>query len=149
MYPWTGASISLTRDLTRLPTIVLRIPHSLHDSINDGTLIVDYGESLGRFEFPTAQGRALAQLGPQAAIPAALRSDWRSELRALPGLDQAVRELYFRNWLEPVRNEQAPHPVPGQRLTVRLLTRAEKVVIDQAIVIGQESLQGIMLTPKD
>ena len=76
------------------------------------------------------------------------RSAWRSELRAQPRLTPELREQHFRNWLDPVRNEDAPHPVPGQKLSVRFLTRAEKEIIRQEVVIGLEPYQAILLIPK-
>lgn len=149
LYPWTGATISLARDLEPLPTVVLRVPTSLHGSLAGGKVVLDFGSTVGRFEIPTEAGRASVQFGPPAAIPESWRSEWRSELRTLSGVPDTLRESFYRNWLNPVRNEAVASMVPGTRVQIQFLTAAGNEVVQQDVVIGRESLQDIALTAKD
>jgi hypothetical protein len=149
LYPWSGATISLSTDLVRLPTIVLRIPYSLHGSLAGGKIVLDFESTGSSFEIPMQAGRAAAQLGPPAAIPEGWRSEWRSELRTLAAVPDALREKIFRNWLDPVRNEQIPDLVPAQRIQVSYVTAANKEVIRQELVVGQEPLQEVILIPRE
>jgi hypothetical protein len=147
LYPWSGATISLSADLVRLPTIVLRIPYSLHGSLAGGKIVIAFESTGSRFEIPMEAGRAAAQLGPPATIPENWRSEWRSELRTLTGAPDAVREKIFRNWLDPVRNELIPALVPGQRIQLSYVTAANKEVIQRELVVGQALQQHVILRP--
>ncbi len=149
LYPWSGATLSLTADLVRLPTVVLRIPHALHSSLGRGKIVLDFGPPAGRFEISLAQGRAAVQIGPAASIPENWRSEWRSELRTLGNMPDAVREKIFRNWLNPIRNEQVPDPIPAQRIQVSYFTGAGKEVISQELIVGPEPLQEVILIPTE
>jgi len=148
LYPWSGKTISLSADLVQLPTIVLRIPHSLHNSLQGGKIVVDFGSPTGSFEIPMKPGRASAQLGPSAIISEGLRNEWRSELRTQIGASEQLREKIYRKWLNPLRSEGMPSPKPAQRIQVRFFTPANKEVINQEIVVGGESLQDVILTPR-
>ncbi len=149
LYPWSGAKISLASDLVRLPTIVLRIPHSLHSSLRRGKIVLDFGAPLGRHKIAMSAKRASVQLGPPAAIPEPWRSEWRSELRTLAGVPDALREQFFRNWLNPLRNEKIPHLAPTQRVQVSYVTGAGKIVIAQEFVVGREPLQEVILVSRE
>ena len=149
LYPWSGTTISLSADLVRLPTIVLRIPYSLHSSLAGGKIVLDFESAGSSFEIPMQAGRASAQLGPPAPIPENWRREWRSELRTLTNAPDELREIFFRNWLDPVRNEQIPDLVPSQRIRLSYLTAANKVVIRQDLVVGQEPLQEVILIPRE
>jgi len=149
LYPWSGETISLSADLVRLPTIVLRIPHVLHGSLRGGKIVLDIGSNGGNFEIPMQAGRASVQLGPPAAIPEGWRSEWRSELRTLANAPDALREQFYRNWLMPVRNEAIPAIAPMQQIQVSYVTAGNKEVIQQDLVIGWESLQDVVLIPKE
>jgi hypothetical protein len=149
LYPWTGATISLSTDLVRLPTIVLRVPYSLHSSLAGGKIVLDFESPSGSFEIPMQAGRASAQLGPPAAIPEGWRREWRSELRTLDNVPDALREQFFRNWLNPIRNEQIPVLVPAQRIQVSYVTAAGKEVVRQQLVVGWEPLQEVILIPRE
>lgn len=149
LYPWSGATISLTADLVRLPSVILRIPHALHSSLRRGKIVLDFGPPAGRFEIPLSQGRASVQIGPPASIPENWRSEWRSELRTLANMPDAVREKIFRNWLNPIRDERVPDMIPAQRIQVSYVTGAGKEVIRQELVVGPEQLQEVILIPKE
>ena len=149
LYPWGGETISLSADLVRLPSIVLRIPYSLHSSLTGGKIVLDIVSSGDSFEIPMRAGRASVQLGPPAAIPEGWRSEWRSALRTLAGVPDELREQFYRNWLRPIRNEAIPALAPMQQIQVRYLTAGNKEVIQQDLVIGWESLQDVVLLPKE
>ena len=149
LYPWSGTTISLSTDLVRLPTIVLRIPHSLHGSLTGGKIMLDFESHENSFEIPVQAGRASVQLGPPAAIPEGWHSEWRSALRTLTNVPDELREQFYRNWLTPIRNEIIPALAPTQRIQVRYVTAGNKEVIRQDLVVGWESLQDVALIPKD
>lgn len=147
LFPWTGTKISLARDLVQLPTIVVRIPPQLHTSLAGGKVVVEFGPPHGPGEIPTQAGRASIQLGPAAAITDVLRREWRSELRALSTVQDDTREKFFRSWLNPIRDEALPLPVPGQRLPIRFLTQADRDVGGYELVVGRGALQDVALIP--
>ena len=147
LFPWTGATISVTRDLERVPTVLLRIPASLHGSLNGGKMQLDFGDPGGPVEIRTQSGQASVQIGPATIIPELMRSEWRSELRTLPNVPVELHETIYRNWLNPVRSESVPTLASGATLKARFLTAADKEVARQEFVIGRESLQDIVLVP--
>ncbi len=148
LFPWTGSTISLASDLVRLPSVILRIPPSLHTLLAGGKIVIELeGQETGT-EIPTQAGRASVQIGPAVAIPEAWRNEWRSQLRTLGSVPESLRESFFRNWLNPIRNASLPPVAPGQRVIVRFFTTADKEVIRHDFVVGRESLQDVVLVPK-
>jgi hypothetical protein len=147
LFPWTGSTISLASDLARLPSIVLRIPPSLHTLLAGGKMVIDLEGQATDIEIKTLANRASVQIGPAAAIPEAWRSEWRSQLRTLGSAPESLRESFYRNWLNPIRDESLPPLAPGQRMTVHFFTAADKEVIRQNVVVGRESLQDVVLLP--
>lgn len=147
IFPWIGETISLSADLQRLPSILLRIPPNLHASLPGGKLLLDLGLA-GTYTIETEAQRAAVQLGPPAAIPETWRREWRSELRTMSNVPDELRESFFRNWLNPIRDEAVPAMAPSQRLQVSFLTRANKEVIRQEVVVGWAPLQDVVLQSK-
>jgi hypothetical protein len=148
LFPWTGNTISLASDLVRQPSILLRIPPTLHSLLANGKLVVEIdGQAVG-IEVPTQKGRASVQIGSAAAIPEARHAEWRSQLLAMGPLPESLRESFFRNWLDPIRDESLPPIAPGQRLTIRFFSSADnKEVIRQDYLVGRQALQDVALIP--
>jgi len=148
LFPWTGNTISLASDLVRQPSVLLRIPPTLHSLLANGKMVIEIdGQAVG-IEIPTQTGRASVQIGPATAIPQARRAEWRSQLLAMGSLPESLRESFFRNWLDPIRDESLPPVTPGQRLTIRFFSSGDnKEVIRQDYVVGREALQDVALRP--
>ncbi len=149
LMPWTGTTISLASDLVRLPSVLLRIPPALHSLLAGGRLVIEPDLSGKVIEIPLQAGRASVQIGEAAAIPDAWRNEWRSELRTLPHISDALRESLYRNWLNPLRDASNFSVSPGQKLRIRFLTASGEEVIRQEVVIGRDSLQEIALFARD
>lgn len=146
LMPWTGTRLSLATDLVKMPTIVLRIPHEVHTSLDGGKVVIEFGQSKG-VEIATDSKTASVQLGPPAAISDALRQEWRSELRAARGLTETLMENVFRSWLNPKRDESIPHLPPGQRVRVRFVTSQGFDVAGYDLVVGRDPIQDALLLP--
>lgn len=147
LFPWIGETISLSADLQRLPSIMLRIPPNLHSSLPGGRLLLDLGQA-GAYTIETNAQQAAVQLGPPAAIPETWRREWRSELRTMSNVPDELREMFFRNWLNPIRDDAVPALAPSQRVWVGFMTRANKEVIRQEVVVGRARLQDVVLQAK-
>lgn len=146
--PWAGSTISLSSDLVQLPSVFLRIPTTLHSLLAGSRMVVSSTDWPQAFEIPLHAERAAVQLGPAAAVPEAWKNEWRSELRTAYDAPEALRESFFRNWLNPVRQETIPGVAPGQLLQVRLYTAADVEVVRQQVVIGREPMQDISLVKR-
>jgi len=148
LMPWKGSTISLKSDLVRLPSVFLRIPPTLHSLLAGSRMVVSSEGWSRAFEIPMEAERAAVQLGPSAAIPEAWHAEWRSALRTAHEAPEALRESFFRHWLNPVRHELLPPVVPGQTLRIELYTAANIEVVRQQVVVGREPVQDISLLRK-
>lgn len=148
LMPWKGSTISLASDLVRLPSVLLRVPPTLHSLLAGSRMVLSSASWSEKFEIPLQVERAAVQLGPAAAIPEEWRTEWRSELRTAYDAPEALRESLFRNWLNPLRDSALPAVAPGQLLQVELYTAANVEVVRQQIVIGREPMQDIFLTKR-
>ena len=128
LYPWTGATIRVDRDLVRLPTIVVRTHYQDHQQLKRGALVIAVAGG-GRIEVPTDEDRGAVILGRRVPIPAPLVAEWRSELLA-DSVTGALAEKHIRKWKNP-ENEVVGYdrlPIrPGDRLDVSF-------VVDQGVV---------------
>lgn len=148
LLPWTGTTVSLASDLVRLPSVLLRVPATLHSLLPGGKLVIEAGGRAGPVEIPLQAGRASVQIGHVAAIPVAWRTEWRSELRTLHEIPESLRESLFRNWLNPFRSESVLEIVPGQQLRVSMVAANGDEIVRQDVIIGREPLQDIALVPR-
>jgi hypothetical protein len=149
LFPWTGSTISLASDVVRQPSITLRIPPTLQPMLANGRMTIEIdGQEVGT-EISTRADRGSVQIGPAAAIPETWRNEWRSQLRAIGSLPDSLREAFFRNWIDPIRDESLPPILPGQLVTVRYYTSDDNnEVIRHSFIVGTEALQDIALIPR-
>ncbi len=141
--PWVGATIRVG-DLTRLPSILLRVPYQHHGSLKDAVLHIS-PKSLQDHTVKLAAQQAAVLLGPETFVPESNQQNWRSELRTLSGVPASLQETFFRNWAEPLHAQSIPALSPGQQVRVTFTTAAGKSVAQKSFTVGPSTFQDVLL----
>jgi hypothetical protein len=141
--PWMGATLRVD-ELTRLPSVLVRVPYQHHASLKNSVLHISVAAGDDHAVELTGETAAVL-LGPGTDVPEANKLNWRSELRTLSDMPESVRESIFRNWVEPHHTKSIPAPSPGQQVRVTFTTGAEKTVAQKSFTIGRSAFQDVLL----
>lgn len=155
VYPITGQRVDPARDLTRWPSLVLRLPPALFPILGGEKplVLLKLSQTAGGKE-----GRALwcgpvdhkaVLLGPSRAIDPALVAGWREEVIAL-GLSEAQRAQTVIGWRQHEAHRLANPVAPGTALradAINLNTRC--IMATAAFALGAEGVhdQPMELSP--
>ena len=143
LLPWIGATIRVS-ELQRLPSILVRIPYQQHGSLQDSELLIRVGAN-EPYRVKLAKNRASLLLGPDTFIPQSSKQNFRSELRTLANAPESLREVFFRNWIEPLRDESGSMLEPGQQVQVSFVTTVGKEVAQKTFTVGKSAFQDVLL----
>lgn len=142
LYPWTGATLRVGRDLDPAPAVLVRVPVEWFPLLPGGRLRLTVEEK--NYDLETAEGRAAAFLGRGAAISRDRLEDWRSALIAAGHSREKIEEAVL-TWKNPTMARDFPSLPPGTELEVEFLSRAGKAVTGMSYRVTGESLQDLVL----
>jgi hypothetical protein len=147
LHPWTGETIRVSADLTRLPSVLLRLPPSALSKLAGGRLRIRTNGSEWA-EIPTEPGRGSVMLGTRTPIPARLLQDWRDELRAVhaPGEQgETLRHRIFVQWKSPLVPDHVQAVPPGTALDAEMVSGGGNVVAQTRVTVGRDAFQDLSL----
>jgi len=142
LYPWRGATLRLGRDLRRAPAVLVRIPVESFFHLQGARLRVLLDTETR--EIAVDPEHAAVFLGTGGSALGERFADWRNELVAADRGPQTIAHALLL-WKEPLRAADIPALQPGNKISVELRSRADKIVARASFSVSSKPLQDIKL----
>jgi hypothetical protein len=146
VYPVLGLRVRPSRDLRRVPSVLLRLSelHVLAWADSGGAVLsisVIGSNGTKRLLVSTDKPAWAILLGRGQAVPAALTADWRSELVVADVTPETKKEKHLFQWRRPRQLELKEVLAVGTKVGVELVNAAGNIIAGTEFFIGREELQ--------
>lgn len=144
LYPWTGKTIRVRRDLTRSPVILIRVPSDKFALLDGGQVELSNGREV-LLPVALASDSASVMIGRKIRIPATSLLDWKSELEA-DGVPDVEAKKRIRGWKNPVVAAGGSWS-SEQRLHAVFRSKDKTEIARADFIIEEVALQDVLLLP--